>query len=90
MKTERHAPWLYISAAILVFILVIVVSVGITTQVDSSHVIISWDRLFHSQGENSIYLPALGSETQSDGISIEPNTGDHGLGIQDLGESTNP
>ncbi len=90
MKTERYAPWLYISAAILVFILVIVVSAGITSALDTSRANISWDNLFGANNAHSIYLPLLSGGSQPAVIAINPEEGDNGLGIQDMGEGGSP
>ncbi len=90
MKNERYAPWLYISAAILVFILVVLVSASITSALDTSQAVTSWDRLFGMSNANSIYLPILSEGSQPEEIAINPVTGDSGLGIQDSFQSENP
>ncbi len=90
MKNERYAPWLYISAAILVFILVVVVSASITSALDTSQAITSWDDLFRASNAHSIYLPLLSEGSQPQEIAINPVTSDNGLGIQDWFESENP
>ncbi len=90
MKTERYAPWLYISAAILVFILVIVVSASITSALDTSQANILWENLFRATNAHTIYLPLLSGGSQPAVIAINPEAGDNGLGIQDLDEGGSP
>lgn len=90
MKSERYAPWLYISAAILVFILVIGVSASITSALDTSQAVISWDRLFGLRGAHSVYLPVLSGGSQPGEITIDQNAGDNGLGLEDWVESVIP
>lgn len=90
MKTERYAPWMYISGAILVFILVVVVSAGITSALDTSRATISWDRLFGSHNAPPIYLPFVSEGSVPGGITINTDAGDNGLGLQDWVDSENP
>ncbi len=90
MKTTRRASWIFIGAAILVFILVVLVSARITSAMDTTQVVTSWDMLFQQQSANPIYLPVIGGSAQPDSYDLSQNSRDNGLGIQDWGESETP
>ena len=76
MKTERVAPWVFITAAVLLFFLFIMVTARITSVLASSpHFQLDTKSLF-VQDVSSIYLPILQRASPPEAIIIDHNTRD--------------
>jgi hypothetical protein len=71
MKIYRIAPWLFFTAAILVFIVGILVSAQITSVVASSPVLLSKDKTFNPQEAQFTFLPFLNKAPPPQAIIID-------------------
>lgn len=90
MKSKRYTPWMFISLAILVFLMVMLLSAKITMSLTPLPEKLSLDRLFNFQDNHSIFMPILSQSSSPEGIVTEKSPADKGLGVQDLGEDANP
>lgn len=90
MKKKRYAPWMYISLAMLIFVVVMLASARITTSLPPLPEKISWDKLFDFQDDHSIFMPILSQSSTPEEIIIEEGNGDNGLGVQDWAGNASP
>jgi hypothetical protein len=74
MKSERYAPWLLCSAALLVFVVVMAASAGLTNVLSASVDFSAIDKLFHNQSANLTYMPILARGAEPQAIIIDHNT----------------
>lgn len=79
MKTERFAPWMFISAAIVVFVVVGLVSARLTLALASSADFSVIDKLFHPQDTQSTFLPILHRAAPPEAIIVDHTTRDASL-----------
>jgi hypothetical protein len=79
MKTERIAPWVFFSGAVLVFVMFILVSAKITSVLASSSTLIAEGNASSAQGLISSYLPLLHKAPAKAAIIIDHNNRDVGL-----------
>ncbi len=71
MKAHRITPWLFSTAAILVFIMLALVSAKITSVLASSPVLLSKGKTFSPQVAQYIFLPYLSKAPPSQAIIID-------------------
>jgi hypothetical protein len=76
MKTKQFAPWMFPSAAVLVFVLVMLVSARLTRALAPSADFSSIDKLFHPQGANSTFLPLVARALPPTAIIIDHSSRD--------------
>jgi hypothetical protein len=76
MKTDRIAPWVFFSAAILVFALFILVTAKITSVLASSTNLLTGGNIFSPQATQSIFLPVLNKADPPSAIIIDHNNRD--------------
>ena len=76
MKTFRTSPWIYYLAAILVFVLVVLISARITTVLASSPVGLDTGKSINLQGEQFSFLPLLNKAPASSAIIIDHTSRD--------------
>ncbi len=79
MKNERYAPWMYITSAIVIFILVMLVAVQLTKALSPALEFKEIDKALPQQFNPSILLPLIGRAPESQAIIINHNTRNIGL-----------
>ncbi len=78
MKKKRVAPFIFIGMAILVFMLMMVASMRITSAIAPAHVQFSWEKIFPSNEGRINFLPVLIGVIRSQGINIGGSSGGEG------------
>ncbi len=76
MKTERIPPWVFFSAAMLVFVIFILVTAKITSVLASSFTPLTVDKIISPVDTTSSFLPILNSGPASTAIVIDHNNRD--------------
>jgi hypothetical protein len=76
MKTERIAPWIFFTIAILIFVVVILASARITMVMASSPGLLPEKKTFSLQDTHYIFLPFLSKEDLTSAIIIDHNNRD--------------
>ena len=79
MKTNRIAPWLFFTAAILVFIVVILVSAQITMVMASAPNLLPEEKTYGPQDTQFNFLPILSKANPPSAIVIDHNNRDVAL-----------
>jgi hypothetical protein len=76
MKTERFAPWVFGCVALLIFVLVIMASAGLTSVLAASADFSAINKLFHPQEAYTSFLPVLSRATPPQAIIIDHTSRD--------------
>lgn len=79
MRTYRMVPWLFFTAAILVFVMVVLVSAKITSVMASSPVLLTEEKTFSPQDTLYNFLPILSKANPPSAIIIDHNNRDVAL-----------
>jgi len=76
MKTYKKEPWLFVTAAILVFIMVVLVSAKITSVMASSPVLLRGERADYPQDSLFTFFPYMSKAKPPSAIIIDHNSRD--------------
>jgi hypothetical protein len=76
MKSKQFGPWLFPSAALLVFVLIMVVSAKMTKALAPSADFSAIDKLFHPQDTNPTFLPLMARALPPTAIIIDHTSRD--------------
>jgi hypothetical protein len=76
MKTDRIAPWVFFSAAVLMFVMFILVTAKITSVLASSYTPIAEGKTYSPQDAEFHFLPILNRAPARTAIIIDHNTRD--------------
>jgi hypothetical protein len=79
MKADRIAPWVFFSAAMLIFVMFILVSAKITSVLASSYTLLAQSKASSAQYSSFIYLPILNKAPARTAIIIDHNNRDIAL-----------
>lgn len=90
MKTERFAPWMFVSAAIVIFVMVILASVWMTMILAPSADFSAINQVFHPQDTQSTFMPILNRVSSPQDIISNSTTQDSSPDPQAWDENANP
>ena len=79
MKTKRFTPWMYCCAALLIFVLVMLVSARLTKVLASSADFSAIDKMFHPQEVQITFMPILMRTDPPQAIIVDHTTSDISL-----------
>lgn len=90
MKIQRFPPWIYPTAAMLVFVMVMVVSAHLAIVLAPSADFNALHEQFHSTNTHTIYMPILTNSPSPQGIIPDQSTPDNSPSTQTLDEGLSP